>query len=41
MGGLRVKNVCLSERKKKKGVELWGSISIYRGQKTKKIGTND
>ena len=35
MGGLRVKNVCLSERKKK-NVELWDSISIYRSQKTLK-----
>ena len=35
MYGLRVKNVCLLERKKK-GVELWGSVSIYRGQKTLK-----
>ena len=35
MGGLRVKNVCLSERKKK-CAELWGLVSIYRGQKTLK-----
>ena len=38
MGGLRVKNVYLSERKKKKkkDAELWGSVSIYIGQKTLK-----
>ena len=35
MCGLRVKNVCLSERKKK-SAELWDSVSIYRGQKTLK-----
>ena len=38
MGGLKVKNVCLSEckKKKKKGSKLWGLVSIYRGQKTLK-----
>ena len=35
MCGLRVKNICLSERKKK-GAELWDSVSIYRVQKTLK-----
>ena len=35
MCGLRVKNVCLSERKKK-SAELWDSVSIYRDQKTLK-----
>ena len=34
MCGLRVKNVCLSECKKRG--ELWGPVSIYRGQKTLK-----
>ena len=35
MSGLRVKNVYLSKHKKK-GAELWGSVSIYRGHKTLK-----
>ena len=35
MSNLRVENVCLSKRKRK-NVELWGSISIYRGQRTLK-----
>ena len=37
ISNLRAQNVCLSERKKKKGVELWGSVSIYRDQRTLKI----
>ena len=40
MCGLRVKNVCFLKCKKKSD-ELEGSVSIYRGQKTLKIVTDD